>query len=114
MSDGSVVGRGDRPEFAVAVRLEAQASYPIATALPGLVAAATIAIFFLCVYGGIKPFTDERVDAFATFAQLMTFLQLFIALLLYFGVGDSGNMGVLMVVVTILATCFTGVDKVRT
>ena len=51
-----------------------------------IVIAALIAIFYLVVYGGIKPFIDEHVDAFATFAQLMTFLQLFLALLLATGV----------------------------
>ena len=47
-----------------------------------IVFASAIAMGFMVLYGVLRPFYDETDDQLATFAQLMTFLQLFVAILI--------------------------------
>ena len=47
-----------------------------------MVVAALISMAALVLYGGVSPFLDDAADRLATFAQLMTFLTLFAAILL--------------------------------
>ena len=74
-----------------------------------IVTASFIAITFMVIYGALKPFYDESDDKLATFAQLMTFLQLFVAILIVtdaLSALPAASIGALMVVLNALVVVY--------
>ena len=81
-----------------------------------IVTASFIAITFMVIYGALKPFYDESDDKLATFAQLMTFLQLFFALLIRTdameGAMSENMMGGFMIFFNFAVMIFSAIGEI--